>query len=216
VAAVARHDLDEALLALAHAVRRETEGNPFFIGEVIRHLSESGALFEEDGRWTYRGEIVDSLRVQGFDHPLNWSWISYMWTLSEAVCDLHDPPAATVLYERLRPIAGQVHVLAMMVGCSGSIALWCGMLAVCLGHRDDAERHFADALAMNERLGARPYAVRTQRAWAVMLLDRGAPGDAARAREPIAAGLAEGAALGMAREIVRFERLRERRLGTEA
>ena len=58
VAAVARHDLDEALVALAHAVRRETEGNPFFIGEVIRHLSESGALFEEGGRWTYRGEIA--------------------------------------------------------------------------------------------------------------------------------------------------------------
>ncbi len=58
MAAVARHDLDEALVALAHAVRRETEGNPFFIGEVIRHLGESGALFEEGGRWTYRGPIA--------------------------------------------------------------------------------------------------------------------------------------------------------------
>src|SRR5204863_8382044 len=58
VAAVARHDLDEPLIALAHAVRRETEGNPFFIGEVIRHLAESGALFEEGGRWTYRGAIA--------------------------------------------------------------------------------------------------------------------------------------------------------------
>ena len=34
---------------------------------------------------------------------------------------------------------------------------------------------------MNERLGARPYVVRTRRAWAAMLLDRGAPDDAARA-----------------------------------
>ncbi len=58
VAAVARHDLDDALVALAHAIRRETEGNPFFIGEVIRHLSESGALFQEGGRWTYRGAIT--------------------------------------------------------------------------------------------------------------------------------------------------------------
>ena len=58
VAAVARHDLDATLIALAHAVRRETEGNPFFIGEVIRHLSESGALFQESGRWTYRGDIA--------------------------------------------------------------------------------------------------------------------------------------------------------------
>src|SRR6185369_7007184 len=49
---------DEPLIALAHAVRRETEGNPFFIGEVIRHLGESGVLFEEGGRWTYRGPIA--------------------------------------------------------------------------------------------------------------------------------------------------------------
>ena len=63
---------------------------------------------------------------------------------------------------------------------------------------------------MNERLGARPYIVRTRCAWAAMLLDHGAPDDAARARELIAAGLTEAEALGMAREVVRFERLRAR------
>src|SRR5262249_25782346 len=57
VAGVARHELDDALVALAHAIRRETEGNPFFIGEVLRHLSESGVLFQEGGRWTYRGTV---------------------------------------------------------------------------------------------------------------------------------------------------------------
>lgn len=81
------------------------------------------------------------------------------------------------------------------------------MLAACLGRWDDAERHFTDALAMNERLGARPFVVRTRRAWAAMLLDRGAPDDAARARELITTGLAEAEALGMAREVVRFQRL---------
>jgi len=84
------------------------------------------------------------------------------------------------------------------------------MLAACLGRWDDAERHFTDALAMNERLGARPYVVRTRRAWASMLLDRNAPGDAARARDLIAAGRAEAEQLGMARELVRFERLTQR------
>ena len=84
------------------------------------------------------------------------------------------------------------------------------MLAACLHRWDDAERHFADALAMNERLGARPYVVRTRRAWASMLLDRHAPGDATRARDLIAAGRAEAETLGMARELVRFERLTAR------
>jgi len=52
--------------------------------------------------------------------------------------------------------------------------------------------------------------VRTRRAWAAMLRDRNAPGDAARARELIAAGRAEAEQLGMARELVRFERLAAR------
>ena len=79
-----------------------------------------------------------------------------------------------MLYERLRPVARQVYVLAGMLGCAGSYGLYAGMLAACLHRWDDAERHFADALAMNERLGARPYVVRTRRAWASMLLDRNA------------------------------------------
>jgi hypothetical protein len=43
-----------------------------------------------------------------------------------------------------------------------------------------------------------------------MLLDRNAPGDAARARDLIAAGRAEADTLGMAREVVRFQQLHER------
>jgi len=37
--------------AFVLAVLRETEGNPFFIEEVLRHLVESGALYRRDGRW---------------------------------------------------------------------------------------------------------------------------------------------------------------------
>jgi hypothetical protein len=72
------------------------------------------------------------------------------------------------------------------------------MLAACLERSDNAARHFADALAMNERLGARPYVVRTRRAWSALLLDRGAPGDAAHVRDLIAAGCTEAETLGMA------------------
>jgi class 3 adenylate cyclase/tetratricopeptide (TPR) repeat protein len=48
----AGHDLDEPGLALADAIYSETQGNPFFVGEVLRHFVESGALFQRDGRWT--------------------------------------------------------------------------------------------------------------------------------------------------------------------
>jgi len=50
--AAAGHDLDEDGVGLAHALYRETDGNPFFVGEVLRHLSESGAIYQDDaGRW---------------------------------------------------------------------------------------------------------------------------------------------------------------------
>jgi class 3 adenylate cyclase len=44
--------LDEAGLALARAVYEETEGNPFFVREVLRHLAETGAVERREGSWT--------------------------------------------------------------------------------------------------------------------------------------------------------------------
>jgi class 3 adenylate cyclase/tetratricopeptide (TPR) repeat protein len=58
LAAAAGHDLDDAGVGLAHALRRETDGNPFFAGEVLRHLGESGGIvFGEDGHWTVAGDL---------------------------------------------------------------------------------------------------------------------------------------------------------------
>lgn len=47
----AGHDLDEPGMRLAEAVHRETEGNPFFLSEMIRHLAESGYIVQREGRW---------------------------------------------------------------------------------------------------------------------------------------------------------------------
>ena len=46
--------LDEANQALARAVYEETEGNPFFVREVLRHLAETGAVERDEGGWTTR------------------------------------------------------------------------------------------------------------------------------------------------------------------
>jgi class 3 adenylate cyclase len=46
--------LDEAGLALARVVYEETEGNPFFVREVLRHLAETGAVEQREGGWTTR------------------------------------------------------------------------------------------------------------------------------------------------------------------
>jgi class 3 adenylate cyclase len=51
--ATAGHSLDDAAIALAHAVHQETDGNPFFVSEVLRHLSETGAIYQDaTGKWT--------------------------------------------------------------------------------------------------------------------------------------------------------------------
>jgi class 3 adenylate cyclase/tetratricopeptide (TPR) repeat protein len=58
--AAAGHELDEDGRALAAAITRETAGNPFFTGEVLRHLRESGAIAQEqDGRWRLVGELAE-------------------------------------------------------------------------------------------------------------------------------------------------------------
>ena len=50
--ATAGHDLDEDAVGLAHAISRETDGNPFFVSEVLRNLVESGAIARTaEGRW---------------------------------------------------------------------------------------------------------------------------------------------------------------------
>ena len=47
----AGHDLDESGMALALALHQDTGGNPFFVGEVLRHLAERGSITQEGGRW---------------------------------------------------------------------------------------------------------------------------------------------------------------------
>jgi class 3 adenylate cyclase len=56
---VAGHTLDEEDVALARAIHDETEGNPFFVREVLRHLTETGAIERRDGRWTTRLRVED-------------------------------------------------------------------------------------------------------------------------------------------------------------
>ena len=50
--AAAGQTLDDDGVGLAHAVYRETDGNPFFVSEVLRHLVETGLLHQDaSGRW---------------------------------------------------------------------------------------------------------------------------------------------------------------------
>jgi class 3 adenylate cyclase len=50
--AIAGYELNDDEIELAHAVHRETDGNPFFVTQVLIHLVESGELYQDEtGRW---------------------------------------------------------------------------------------------------------------------------------------------------------------------
>ncbi|MGK2928515.1 MAG: ATP-binding protein, partial [Acidimicrobiales bacterium] len=51
----------EQVTVLAEMVWTETEGNPFFIGEVLVHLVESGALVQREGRWEGDRGLIEQI-----------------------------------------------------------------------------------------------------------------------------------------------------------
>jgi tetratricopeptide (TPR) repeat protein len=49
--------------AFVRAILHQTEGNPFFIEEVLRHLVESGGLYRRDERWVTDPRAVAQMKV---------------------------------------------------------------------------------------------------------------------------------------------------------
>ncbi len=56
--ALAGQELDEDGHELAREIARDTAGNPFFAGELLRYLMESGAILQEAGRWQLVGDVA--------------------------------------------------------------------------------------------------------------------------------------------------------------
>jgi predicted ATPase/DNA-binding SARP family transcriptional activator len=58
VEAASGQELEGAELELVHAVYGETDGNPFFAWELMRHLIDTGAVTRDDaGRWTVQADL---------------------------------------------------------------------------------------------------------------------------------------------------------------
>ena len=55
----AGRDLEAGEEALPQAIYAETEGNPFFVAEVLRHLVETGDIERRQGRWVTTTAIED-------------------------------------------------------------------------------------------------------------------------------------------------------------
>jgi DNA-binding NarL/FixJ family response regulator len=117
--------------------------------------------------------------------------------LSEVCTFLADARRTAVLYQCLLPYDGYTLVVGPTAVCYGAAAHYLGLLAATMGHWEDAQSHFVDALAMNARMGAKPALAHTQYAYAKMLLAREQADDRTPAMSLLDGALAISLELGM-------------------
>ena len=55
VTVLAEHEVPQPLVLALH---QETEGNPFFVQETLKHLIETEVLYQEEGRWTSKATTI--------------------------------------------------------------------------------------------------------------------------------------------------------------
>jgi DNA-binding NarL/FixJ family response regulator len=90
--------------------------------------------------------------------------------LGELCARLGDGGRAAAIYRLLLPYDGRN--LAITPICLGAASRYLGLLATTMGWWKTATRHFEEALALNARMGARPWLAHTQYDYADMLLRR--------------------------------------------
>jgi predicted ATPase/class 3 adenylate cyclase/tRNA A-37 threonylcarbamoyl transferase component Bud32 len=108
-----------------------------------------------------------------------------------------DARRAEVLYGMLLPYSGLTITANNGAVCYGAAALVLGELAETMSRVEEAESHYQEAIAMNERIGARPYLGNARVRYAEMLLARGRPGDRRKALEQVDQALPIFQELGM-------------------
>jgi hypothetical protein len=100
--------------------------------------------------------------------PFDEEWLVSTCVLADAAVVLGAAKPSTVLYELMAPYDDHVAISYPEVSI-GAVALRLGALAATIGRADDARRHFADALVMSDRIGARRWHARTEREAARLL-----------------------------------------------
>lgn len=106
--------------------------------------------------------------------PLGVRWLGTVINIGVATILLHDAEVATDLYELTAPIAHYYSGDGSgAIFSHGANARQVGELALTAGRPDDAVRHLRDAIAMNARVGARPYAALSRLGLARALLASG-------------------------------------------
>lgn len=174
-------------------IRRSVDEFPVF--PVFRAML--ALLHVELGREGEARRMLEEAAVRDFgDLPWDCEWLHATSLLAEVACALGDVPRAATLYRLIEPY-GHYNVVAPAEVMTGSASRTLGLLATALSRWDDADRHFREAIAGNDTMGARPWAARARVEHASMLLARRRPGDREEAGALLREALACCRDLGM-------------------
>lgn len=124
---------------------------------------------------------IDEGQIASFSDRASRTYVVAM--LAQASAAVGETGLAETLGTYLVPQANHAVTVNGSPACMGSASRYLGLLASTVGRFEEAERHFDDADAFNERLGARPLLAHTKVDRARTHLARGGHGELARARE---------------------------------
>ncbi len=93
--------------AFAQAIYQETEGNPFFVEEVLKHLLEEGKIFMEAGRWTSRATSVSELGIPEGVREVIGRRLSRLSEACNRVLTLASTMTGGFSWELLGPVSGE-------------------------------------------------------------------------------------------------------------
>ena len=182
-----------------------------------RFLKESSAptwkpglalLYAELGMAAEARAVFEQVASEGFAAiPRGAGWPGAIAYLAEVCAFLHDEDRAARIHEMLLPWAHCAIILGGIAVCLGSGSRFLGLMSSLRRRWAEAEAHFEEALAFNERLGARPALVRTRHDFAAMLLQRRRGNDVGRASELVEQALRDARQMGMAGLFAQLEAL---------
>ena len=150
-------------------------------------------LFAAQGRTDEARANVEWVVRDGLARlPDDMNRIPALCELAQACALLGDPVHATAIYEQLATYEDRNSINARAAAGYGATSHHLAVLATLVGDDERAAAHFENALAANERMGARPWLVRTQLRFAALLGERG---EAARAGALLERALATASTL---------------------
>jgi DNA-binding SARP family transcriptional activator len=159
--AISSHQLQRFLL------HRECGGLERWEGELRKGATETPTyhnlrsalanLYVELGRAESARAVFEELAQDDFEQVyFDEEFLGSMTLLAEVSISLGDLERAATIYKRLLPHRER-NAFAMIEFALGSVARPLGLLASALGRTDEAIDHLERAIAMNERMGARPW-----------------------------------------------------------